>query len=139
MFLFVCQMCLDIGFPNSKTLFTRSRSLICDSLARSQSVILILIKVKFQTVDNLWITFFDMGYALAYTYNNYMENIFITKLVKIGTSKGIVIPVNILRAYNWQRGDTLIFGFSGGDQLSIKRLSDRDFEYLKSNSLPDIN
>lgn len=57
------------------------------------------------------------GRVLVYTKHTDMQSIFISKIHRIGTSLGIVIPVEILRAYNWQRGDFVIFGFAGGEQL----------------------
>lgn len=67
-----------------------------------------------------------------------MQTVFITKLVKQGTSLGVIIPKRILNTYNWQRGDVFCFGFSGGDQISIKRITDTELERIKSNELPDI-
>jgi len=60
-----------------------------------------------------------------------MESVYITKLVRIGTSEGVVIPQNILQAYHWQRGDFLVFGFAGADQLFLKRLTDEDMKRIK--------
>lgn len=57
--------------------------------------------------------------------------VYFTKIIKVGSSHGVVIPVNILNAYNWQRGDFLICGFAGGDQLYLKRPSDAEINLLK--------
>lgn len=80
---------------------------------------------------NLWITFFDVGGVYVYNYNNYMESIYITKLVKIGSSEGVVIPQTILKSYNWQRGDMLVFGFAAPEQLFLKRLTDMEIRRIK--------
>lgn len=61
----------------------------------------------------------------------YNQTVFISKITKIGNSHGITIPQNILNAYNWTRGDVVIFGFAGGDQLYIKRITDKELEQLK--------
>jgi len=79
------------------------------------------------------ITIFDVGGALEYNDYYYMESVFITKILKIGTSHGVVIPAEVLRGYHWQRGDFLIFGFAGNEQLYLKRLSDVDLQKLKPN------
>ena len=84
-------------------------------------------------VDKVWITFFDTGGGISYTYDKYMQSIFITKLSKQGTSLGVVIPVEILNAYHWQRGDVLVFGFAGEEQLFLKRLSDKELKEIKPN------
>ncbi len=76
------------------------------------------------------------GRGIVYTYHKYMKSIFITKIAKKGTSLGVIIPTEILNAYNWQRGDVLIYGFAGGDQIYLKRLTDMDIERMKPNALP---
>ena len=81
----------------------------------------------------MWITFFDGGWGNVYNYNNNMETIYITKLVKIGTSEGVIIPKEILNGFHWQRGDQLVFGFAQGDQLFIRRLSDYELQNIKRN------
>ena len=65
-----------------------------------------------------------------------MKSVFITKIAKQGTSLGVVIPIEILNAYHWQRGDVLIFGFAGGDQIYLKRLTDTDLERLSPPQIP---
>ena len=86
-------------------------------------------------MDNLWITFLDTGGGFVYTYYNTMGTAYITKLCKIGTSQGVIIPKNILNAYHWQRGDFLIFGFSSDDQIFVRRLNDLEINQLK----PDVH
>mgnify|MGYP001594519854 FL=1 len=67
-----------------------------------------------------------------------MQTVFFTKLTKQGNSFGVIIPKRILDTYNWQRGDVFSFGFAGGDQVSIKRITDLELQRLKSNELPGI-
>lgn len=88
---------------------------------------------------NLWITLFDTVWGYVYTYNKYMQTVFLTKLTKQGTSHGVIIPKRILDTYNWQRGDVFCFGFSGGDQIALKRITDIELQRIKSNELPEIS
>lgn len=55
----------------------------------------------------------DNGRGLLYTYDKYMDKSRYTKLVKVGTSLGIVIPKPILDAYRLQRGDPITFSQLG--------------------------
>ncbi len=86
-------------------------------------------------MQKLWITFLHGGRNVGYTNSTNMQAIYFTKITRLGNSCAVVIPVNILNAYNWQRGDTLVFGFLGTDQLFLKRLTDKDMERLKSNEV----
>lgn len=79
-----------------------------------------------------------MGWGYCYPYNKYMQTVFLTKLSKQGSSLGVVIPKAILNTYHWQRGDIFCFGFQGGDQITLKRITDVELEKIKSNVLPDI-
>ncbi len=63
-----------------------------------------------------------------------MKALHFTKLVKVGTSLGVVIPSNVVRALGWERGDILVFGFAGTDQLVIKRVTDVEFQELKAET-----
>lgn len=63
-----------------------------------------------------------------------MDNLYTTKLVKIGTSRGVIIPTNILSGLNWQRGDSVIFTFGYDDALIIKKLDDESIRRLKEQS-----
>lgn len=64
-----------------------------------------------------------------------METVFISKILKVGTSHGIILPREILNGYKWQRGDYVIFGFAGPDQLYIKRLTDIDMQKIKPQNI----
>ena len=63
-----------------------------------------------------------------------METIFITKIIKVGDSHGVIIPVNILNAYHWQRGDIVIFGFAADQVLFLKRPSDIELQKIKPDA-----
>lgn len=65
-----------------------------------------------------------------------MENICITKIIRVGTSNAIVIPRAILNANNWERGDHVVFTLVGLESLIIKKLNDSEIQKLKS--IPDI-
>lgn len=88
-------------------------------------------------VQKLWITLLLYGGRLGYNYYYNMQTIFISKIIKVGTSVGIVIPVEILSGLKWQRGDFVIFGFAGTEQVFIKRLTDVEISNLKPKELPN--
>lgn len=73
--------------------------------------------------------------GVEYTYYTYMESIYITRVVTVGTSQGIVIPAPILRGMKWERGDRLVFGFARDNQIILRKLSDKEIRELK----PDIS
>lgn len=62
-----------------------------------------------------------------------MDNLYITRLILIGTSKGIVVPAEILNGLKWQRGDQLIFTFAADDQLIIRRVTNEQIRALKED------
>lgn len=64
-----------------------------------------------------------------------MQTVFITKIIKVGSSQGIVIPIPILHGMKWNRGDFVVFGFGGNDQILLRRLTDKELRDMK----PDIN
>lgn len=61
-----------------------------------------------------------------------MEEIYITKIVKVGNSKAVVIPTNVMDGLRWERGDRVIFTFAGDDQLIVRRISDEAIRKLKA-------
>lgn len=61
-----------------------------------------------------------------------MEEIYITKIVKVGNSKAVVIPSNVMDGLNWKRGDRVIFTFAADDQLIVKRIDDETIRKLKA-------
>lgn len=66
------------------------------------------------------------GRGWEYNDNHYMQNIVVSKIIKTGTSCCIVIPKNILRALNLERGDQVIFGIAADDVLMIKKVTADD-------------
>lgn len=65
---------------------------------------------------------FDRGGDSEYNYNTYMEPLYITKIVKVGTSLGIVIPINYLDATGLQRGDQVFLAVREDLGLIIKKV-----------------
>lgn len=60
-----------------------------------------------------------------------MESIWLAKVLRIGTSNGIVIPREILKAHKIERGDRVIFGFAGNDQIYFRKVTDGDIKKIK--------
>lgn len=54
-----------------------------------------------------------------------------TKIIKTGSSLCVVLPVNILKPLNWQRGDILFFTEMRDDVITLKRLTDLEMKRLK--------
>lgn len=74
-----------------------------------------------------------LGDRRGYKYNNNvnMEYIYTTKVVKIGDSRGLIVPKPVLNGLGWQRGDTVIFTFGYDDTLIIKKLDDETLRRFK--------
>ena len=81
--------------------------------------------------DNLCITLFYLPRGVEYTTHKYMEQLYITKLVRVGTSTAVVVPKHILKLNNWERGDYIVFTFAGFESLILKRLNDREVRRIK--------
>lgn len=60
-----------------------------------------------------------------------MERFYTTKIVKIGSSCGIVLPKDILAACMWERGDQVSFGVISGPTLVIRQISEQEIRRLK--------
>lgn len=60
-----------------------------------------------------------------------MERFYTTKVVKIGSSKGIIIPREILTALMWDRGDVVSFGVIAGPTLVVRQLTDLEIRRLR--------
>lgn len=60
-----------------------------------------------------------------------MENIHISKIIKTGSSYGIVLTKEILTAYNMQRGDYIVFGFLSDEVLAMRKLTEKEKAELK--------
>lgn len=63
-----------------------------------------------------------------------METMILSKILRIGDSHGIIIPVQVLRAYHLERGDYVVFGFGDKEQIFFKKLSAEELKLLK----PDV-
>lgn len=82
-------------------------------------------------MDNLCITFVAPPRVGYYNYITNMEDIYVTKIVRVGSSNAVVIPSNILKANKWERGDHIVFTFAGLECLILKRLTDADIKKIK--------
>ena len=80
---------------------------------------------------NLWITFLDVGGDMYYNDSNDMEKVIISRIIKTGNSLCVVIPKNILRALNWERGDQIVFGIFHDEALMISKISPVELLKLK--------
>lgn len=64
-----------------------------------------------------------------------MEPFYTTKIMQVGTSKGITIPVAIMNALEWKRGDRILFTFANHDTLILKRIDDKTLRLLKARNV----
>lgn len=78
-----------------------------------------------------WITFLPVRGVPRRNYNNYMERLYTTKIVKIGSSAGVVIPKEILAACMLERGDQVSFGVISGPTLIMRQISDQEIRRIK--------
>lgn len=62
-----------------------------------------------------------------------MEYIQTSKLIKTGNSLCIVIPKNILKALQMERGDQVVFGILPDGSLMIKKVFFTNYLDLKTN------
>lgn len=60
-----------------------------------------------------------------------MENVNITKVIKVGTSLGIIIPKALLTDLEIQRGDHVVFGLFSEGQFFVRRLSTNELRTLR--------
>lgn len=60
-----------------------------------------------------------------------MENLYIKKIVRHGTSLGIVIPIELLRALGLQRGDSVVVAPVSPGQFLVSLLNDEKIKELK--------
>ena len=88
-------------------------------------------------VDKLWITYLTNGRVLHYNNYNYMINVQITKIVRVGTSLGVIVPINILRDLRIMRGDQVAFSVAAGDVICLRKITDA--EKLEIKPLPIID
>ena len=64
-----------------------------------------------------------------------MENLQITKMMRVGTSLAIVIPVNILRALKIERGDQMAFGVYADDVICIRKIQQEELLKIKPQNV----
>jgi antitoxin component of MazEF toxin-antitoxin module len=62
-----------------------------------------------------------------------METLDITKLVRVGTSYGVIIPVHILRALHIERGDHVVFAVGHDDVICMRKVSDDTVLQIKQS------
>jgi len=65
-----------------------------------------------------------------------MQNLYTTRLTRLGNSLAIIIPKSILTAQNLQRGDLFGFGIYDDNKIILKKLSDKEILQIKP---PDID
>ncbi len=82
-------------------------------------------------VRNLWITHFDMGWGRAYTNDYNMENIKVGKVIKVGSSLAVVVPAQLARAMNLERGDQIVYAIFSANQFVVRRLTDEELRAMK--------
>lgn len=63
-----------------------------------------------------------------------MENLYITKIIKTGSSLCVVIPVEILRGMKWERGDYISFTMFEGEIVALIKLNDDTIRHLKAQA-----
>lgn len=64
-----------------------------------------------------------------------MLDISTAKIIKIGTAKGIIIPVAIMRALGLERGDYLVFGVFQNGQFAARKVSPAELQSLKPKQI----
>ena len=74
-----------------------------------------------------------VGRDREYTDDTYMETLYITKIIKNGGSKGVMIPAVILDGLGWERGDQVIFTFASDDSLVIKKLDEQTIKRIRES------
>ena len=60
-----------------------------------------------------------------------MEHVDITKVLKVGTSLGIIIPKRILTSCGIERGDHIVFGLFSEGQFFVRKLSQKELQHLR--------
>ena len=64
-----------------------------------------------------------------------MENVVMTKVIRVGTSLGIIIPKTLLQQLDIQRGDTVVYGCYGPGQCLVRRLSEAELKHLRPREI----
>lgn len=55
-----------------------------------------------------------------------------SKLIKIGNSHGLVVPIEILRALKIERGDFVIYGFQPDGSVCFRKVTDIEIQKFKT-------
>ena len=87
-----------------------------------------------EKTQKLSTVYFDIYPQYCYTKNTNMEILKVSKIMRVGSSLSIVIPVNILSALNWKRGDFVFFQMLPSGSMVVTKLSDSDIIKLKNSS-----
>lgn len=82
-------------------------------------------------VDNVGKTSLVIPPHSIYYNGCYMVDIYTTRVLQVGSSKGIVLPAVMLKAVRWQRGDLLIITPGYNDTIVLRRMSDKEVQALK--------
>ena len=75
------------------------------------------------------------GRGRGYNDYHYMEYIRTTKIIKTGSSLCVVLPKEILKAMNMQRGDQISFWVYDQDTIILRRVSPADLLNLKPHNI----
>lgn len=60
-----------------------------------------------------------------------MPNVRLQRVIKVGTSLAVVLPIDACRALNIKRGDPVSFGIFEENTIVIRRLTDADIKVLR--------
>lgn len=60
-----------------------------------------------------------------------MQILYITKIVRVGTSFAVVVPINILRSLFIERGDQIAFSVADGDVICMRKITDAEKLQIK--------
>ena len=72
-----------------------------------------------------------MGWGRAYTNDYNMENIKVGKVIKVGSSLAVVVPAQLARAMNLERGDQIVYAIFSANQFVVRRLTDEELRAMK--------
>lgn len=62
-----------------------------------------------------------------------MEQITIQRVLKVGNSLAVILPVHVHRALGMKRGDNISFAVWQENEVVIRKLTDDDLQKLKPN------
>lgn len=60
-----------------------------------------------------------------------MINFQITKIIRVGNSRAVVLPVNLLRELKIERGDQVVFAVAEGDVICMRKITDAEKLQIK--------